>query len=299
MDLRELLSHAVEICRESRTGLDRIVTHDTAAQTRVRGDAMRLTQVLWNLLRNAVKFTPEDGTVRVSLKSVASGTAGGDAVVIEVADNGIGIAAEDIGRIFDAFDQGNRTVTRQFGGLGLGLAISKAIVELHHGTLTAASAGRDMGATFTLTLPLFKGHAVSDLVLPACQPSSAPVATSAKPAGLRILLVEDHEDTREVMRQLLQRRGHVVLVARSVATALAVLEDGEPVDLLISDLGLPDGSGLDLMKSIRARLPLRAIALSGYGMEDDHRRSREAGFQEHLVKPVNFSDLLKAIDRLR
>lgn len=299
VDVRDLLSHAVEICRESRTGPDRMITHDTAAQTRVHGDAMRLTQVLWNLLRNAVKFTPEDGTVQVNLKQGPAGRDGGNTVVIEVVDNGIGIAAEDIGRIFDAFDQGNRTVTRQFGGLGLGLAISKAIVELHHGTLTAASAGRNKGATFTLTLPVFQGHSVADLVLPACQPSSTPVVVAAKPAGLRILLVEDHEDTREVMRQLLQRRGHVVLVARSVATALAVVDDGEQVDLLISDLGLPDGSGLDLMKSIRSRLPLRAIALSGYGMEEDHRRSREAGFQEHLVKPVNFPDLLRAIDRLR
>lgn len=299
VDVRDLLNHAVEICRESRTGPDRIVTHDTATQTRVHGDAMRLTQVLWNLLRNAVKFTPEEGTVEVSLKPGPAGRDGGKTVVIEVSDNGIGIAAEDIGRIFDAFDQGNRAVTRQFGGLGLGLAISKAIVELHHGALTAASGGRNKGATFTLTLPVYQGQSVGDLVLPACQPPSVPAAPADKPAGLRILLVEDHEDTREVMRQLLQRRGHVVLVARSVATALAVLDDGDPVDLLISDLGLPDGSGLDLMKSIRARLPLRAIALSGYGMEDDHRRSREAGFHEHLVKPVSFPDLLRAIERLR
>lgn len=299
VDLRDLLNHAVEICRESRTGPDRIVTHDTATQTRVQGDAMRLTQVLWNLLRNAVKFTPEEGVVQVNLKPGQAGRDGGNTVVIEVSDNGIGIAAEDIGRIFDAFDQGNRTVTRQFGGLGLGLAISKAIVDLHHGTLTAASAGRNKGATFTLTLPVFQGQSVADLVLPVCQPSSVPSVPAVKPAGLRILLVEDHEDTREVMRQLLQRRGHTVLVARSVATALAVVEGGEAVDLLISDLGLPDGSGLDLMKSIRARLPLRAIALSGYGMEDDHRRSREAGFQEHLVKPVSFPDLLRAIERLR
>ncbi|WP_050028539.1 response regulator [Verrucomicrobium sp. BvORR034] len=299
VDLRELLSHAIEICRESRTEPDRIVTHDTATQTRVRGDAMRLTQVLWNLLRNAVKFTPEDGSVQVSLKPGPAGREGGNTMVIEVADSGIGIAAEDMDRIFNAFDQGNRAVTRQFGGLGLGLAISRAIVELHHGTLTAASAGRSKGATFTLTLPVFQGHSVADLVLPVCQPSSAPAVPAAKAAGLRILLVEDHEDTREVMRQLLQRRGHEVLVARSVATALALLDHGEPVDLLISDLGLPDGSGLDLIKSIRNRLPLRAIALSGYGMEEDHQRSREAGFQEHLVKPVNFPDLLRAIERLR
>lgn len=146
---------------------------------------------------------------------------------------------------------------------------------------------------------MFQGHSVADLVLPVCQPSSAPAVPAAKAPGLRILLVEDHEDTREVMRQLLQRRGHEVLVARSVATALALLDHGEPVDLLISDLGLPDGSGLDLIKSIRSRLPLRAIALSGYGMEEDHQRSREAGFQEHLVKPVNFPDLLRAIERLR
>lgn len=298
VDVRPLLRHALEICRDSREDDGRIHTVDTATRTTVRGDGLRLTQVLWNLLRNAVKFTPEQGGITVTLKDGAGDMDGGNSVIIEVADTGIGIIGEDLERIFDAFEQGSRAVSRQFGGLGLGLAISKAIVDQHGGTLTAASAGRDQGAKFTLALPVYQEAPVAGLVLPVCQPAPT-VADGPLPRhGLRILLVEDHADTREVMRQLLRRRGHEVTVAQGVAAAMAVVEAGASVDILISDLGLPDGNGLDLVKAVRAHQPVRAIALSGYGMEDDHQRSRDAGFEEHLVKPVNIADLMKAIERL-
>ncbi|HSJ04086.1 MAG TPA: ATP-binding protein, partial [Verrucomicrobium sp.] len=265
----------------------------------VEGDAMRLTQVLWNLLRNAVKFTHPDGSIRVRLKDGPL-HGGAPTVQVEVADSGIGIDPLDIGRIFDAFDQGNREVTRQFGGLGLGLAISKAISDLHGGTLSAFSKGRGQGAVFTLTLPVACSRPVPEMVLPVCKPAGqGQEADRAVKKGLDILLVEDHHDTCEVLSQLLTRRGHRVTVANSLESAMRVMTGGQKVDIMISDLGLPDGTGVELMEKVRALNPVRAIALSGYGMEEDIRRSKAAGFEAHLVKPVNFSDLQKAIDQLR
>jgi CheY-like chemotaxis protein len=298
-DLREVLEHAVQTscAEEIASGRRRVEIDLAAADHRLWGDASRLTQVFWNLLNNAVKFTPEGGTVTV--RSRGEGT---NRLAVEISDTGVGIDPELLPRIFDAFEQGEAGVTRRFGGLGLGLAITKAIVELHGGDIAARSDGRDHGATFVVRLPV--GPRPLHLVAPP--PAAAEGADSAEdtlPTALHILLVEDHVDTADALAELLRGRGHEVTVANSIAHALATakrLEAGDAgaVDLVISDLGLPDGTGQDLMRELVARFGLRGIALSGYGMEDDVRRSREAGFECHLTKPVNLQALESAIQQV-
>ncbi|MFL6198468.1 MAG: ATP-binding protein, partial [Thermoanaerobaculia bacterium] len=266
-----------------------------AEEHRLWADAPRLTQVFWNLLSNAVKFTPPGGqvTVRSWIETAEPGRFGTRELLVEVRDTGIGIEPEVLPRIFDAFEQTGRRITRKFGGLGLGLAVSRAIVDLHGGKLTAASEGPGRGAAFTVRLPL--GGIQEDLdetgvwfsrmrVASGLAGSPGPRTPAERP--LAILLVEDHPDTAEAMADLLRLSGHQVTVAGSVAGGLAAAEAGA-FDLLLSDLGLPDGSGQDLMRELGRRYRLKGIALSGYGMEDDIRRSHEAGFARHLTKPVN------------
>jgi CheY-like chemotaxis protein len=211
--------------------------------------------------------------------------AGVDHVRVEVIDTGAGIAPDVLPHIFDAFEQGGNDVTRTFGGLGLGLAISAALADAHGGMLTAASDGLGQGARFTLELT-----ALESLPL-------APTPTEPKPAHarrLRLLLVEDHPDTSRVMTRLLRSLDHDVHAVGDVRAALRTAEV-QQFDLVISDIGLPDGSGLELMRQLRERYQLKGIALSGYGMEDDMRRSREAGFDAHVTKPVDFDSLAAAI----
>ncbi|AGP36881.1 PAS domain S-box protein [Sorangium cellulosum] len=284
---RTVLEHAMEICADEVDAKSIRLTLDVApGEHWVSADVARLEQVVWNLLKNAVKFSYPGSQIELCCYDEAA------QVVIEVRDQGVGIEPEVLPRIFDAFEQGNADTTRHFGGLGLGLAISRAIVQLHGGTITASSPGRGAGATFRV-------------LLPAARPPAAATPTQAKAAGtaaprraLRILLVEDHEDTAEMMSELLTLTGHTVRIARSVRAALDLV-GAEAFDLLVSDLGLPDGSGTDLIASIRcAGHGLKAIALSGYGMEEDRRKTIRAGFLEHLIKPVSFRDLDAAIQRV-
>jgi CheY-like chemotaxis protein len=180
-------------------------------------------------------------------------------------------------------------VTRQFGGLGLGLAISKHLVDLHHGTLRAESRGRSFGATFTLTLDtLPEGVAKIDL------DSRAP-KRSAKP--LRILLVEDHLDTRRTLSRLLTHFGHEVFAARNKESALKILGSGK-IDVLLCEVGLPDGSGYDVVSQAKRKRQIKAIAITGFGTEEDVRRSKEAGFDSHLVKPVDLHELQTVLDQV-
>ncbi len=246
----------------------------------VHVDASRIQQVIWNLLSNAVKFTPHDGCI--GLRCYRRN----ENAIIEVSDSGIGIEPDRLERVFDAFEQGDRSITRQFGGLGLGLAIAKRLVALHDGTIHAYSAGRGEGATFRVALPV------------APSESQRPVEQRAFPAArksARILIVEDKGDTAEMTRMLLEQFGYEVEIAGDVAQALKTMES-RAFDVLLSDLGLPDGSGIDLMRSLRARGDTtRGIAMSGYGQEEDVRRSREAGFAVHLTKPVDADMLADAI----
>ena len=284
MDVRTALRRAVEVCHRDieEHRLHFKMDIDDVPHT-MRGDPARIQQVLWNLIQNAVKFTPTGGCVLVKARRQDGHS------VVEVHDSGTGIDSEAMGRIFKAFEQETRTVTRQFGGLGLGLAISKTLVEMHGGTIQVASEGKGKGSVFTVRLPLQNDA--------ACVEEAKPTAITASPQ-LRILLVEDHPDAARIMAILLRMAGHQVEHAGSVAAAKELLEKGS-YDLLLSDLGLPDGSGYDLMREIRAKgNGMPGIALSGYGTAEDIQRSREAGFAEHVVKPVRFGALQESLARV-
>ncbi len=275
VDAHLLLRNALEICQSEIDQKGLILNLQLAAErVFLEADPARLQQVFWNLIKNAVKFTPKGG--RLTLR-----TANDDQseLRVEVTDTGCGIDEQSLPKIFNAFEQGERT--RQ-GGLGLGLAISKALVETHHGRLTATSPGRGQGATFTAVFPLSEReiHQTTNGAAPA----------SAERKALRILLVEDHEDTNRSLTQLLQRRGYQVLSASTVANAVEVAA-AQDFDVLVSDIGLPDGSGVDLIQQLRLERPIFGIALTGFGMEEDIRRSHQGGFEYHLIKPVDLNRL--------
>ena len=296
-DLHQVLEHALQTIGVQLAGKRlQLVTDLRRDDLRLWADAPRLTQVFWNLLHNAVKFTPPDGAIRLCSRREPG--AGGDWAVVEVADTGIGIDAEALEQIFDAFDQGRPGTARRFGGLGLGLAISKVIVELHGGVLSAASAGKERGATFQVRLPLREIPAAARVEAPAPHRQEP-----ARPGAVHILLVEDHADTAEALADLLGGLGYRVTTAGSVAAGLAAAAEtqdrpGGRIDLVVSDLGLPDGSGLDLMRELSRRYGLRGISLSGYGMEEDVRSSREAGFERHVTKPTSIQSLQDALHQL-
>jgi PAS domain S-box-containing protein len=285
VDVNDAVGQACATCRqfifEKAIGLQCNLP-DVSPQ--VKADPARLQQVLWNLLRNAAKFTPERGKIHVSVSTID-----GERVRIEVRDTGIGIAPDVLPRIFDAFEQGDKSITRQFGGMGLGLAISKALTEMHHGTIRAESGGRDMGSTFTLELPIVSSPSESRAA-PAKQ-------ERGKEEGLRVLVVDDHADTTYVLSRLLGMYGHKVRTAGSAAAALD-LAGREEFDVIVSDIGLPDATGYELMQQIMSRYPMKGIAMSGYGLEEDVRKSRQAGFSDHVVKPANIDQLEGAIRRV-
>jgi CheY-like chemotaxis protein len=249
----------------------------------VWADPVRIQQVLWNLINNAVKFTNNEG--RITVRSFNEGKQ----LVFEIVDTGIGIEPEEQSRIFKAFEQGEPSITRQFGGLGLGLTISKTLLDLHGGTISVQSEGRNLGASFRVTL---------DVV-------DAPVAVSTKATGgeaetsrgLHVLIVDDHADTRRILSRLLSKYGHEVATVDSAQGALKLLDAGR-FEALISDIGLPDSSGYELVRQAKQRQPLKGIALSGFGAEEDVRLSIEAGFDYHLTKPVNFQDLRSLLQKI-
>ncbi len=288
LDMHGLVESVVAICGEDLQAKQHRLRIDLGAQrTTVSGDSARLQQVLWNVLKNAIKFTPADGEIHIRTSDVAG------ALRIEVVDNGRGIEAGAIERIFRAFDQGQPHLAAHYGGLGLGLSIARMFIDLHRGKIFAASAGLGHGATITIELPVIDPPAPSAAALAQPRPS-APAGGSN--TG-RILLVDDHVDTLQTMAKLLRRRGYEVVTAGSGAEAMTAAH-GAAFDLLISDLGLPDCSGLQLVQRVRSVQPLPAIALSGYGMEQDVAESKQAGFQRHLTKPVDFEELARAIQGL-
>ncbi|MCA1685187.1 MAG: response regulator, partial [Planctomycetia bacterium] len=263
-DAHTLVREALEICREEIAAADLRLTLDLSApRHHVEGDPARLQQVLWNLIKNAAKFTPPGGSIAV--RSRGAGPEG-SLLVIEVTDSGVGIAPEALPRIFNAFEQADAAVTKQFGGLGLGLAISRSLADAHGGRLTASSPGPGRGSTFTLTLPAAEA--------PAAPRPGAP--TPGRPADalppLRFLLVEDNPDSRRILARLLRGKGHRVTTAAGVNAAIDAAAADGPFDMVISDLGLPDGSGLDVMRHLLTRGPVKGIAVSGFGREDDVRR---------------------------
>ena len=292
VDAHALLRHAVRTCQKEDLERKRLTLESKleAGDHVIRVDPARFQQVLWNLLNNAVKFTPEGGKITLHTWDEPGGRLG-----VEVIDTGIGIHPSVLPRVFDAFQQGEDEVTRHFGGLGLGLAICKALITAMGGEIHAASDGPGKGASFRMVFPTCAPAEDS--------PAAAPAAGRNGGAGrgakrqLRILLVEDHVDTSRAMERLLSRIGHQVRTAGTVRAAVDAVRTG-PVDLVISDLGLPDGSGHDLMRTLRGLCPVRGIALSGYGTDDDVRRSHDAGFDTHLTKPTDFQNLVATIEKL-
>jgi len=255
----------------------------TAAEHHVLADPTRLQQVFWNVIKNAVKFTPRGGRIRVTTLNENQGR-----ITVQVSDSGVGMERAVLRNIFNAFEQADGA-THRFGGLGLGLAITKALVEMHSGSIRAESAGIGRGATFVIEFATVAAPRRAGTV-PLHE-----VQTVTRD-GLHLLLVEDHDSTRDVLARILERSGHRVHVASTGAEARGIAA-AQRVDLVISDIGLPDESGLDLMEALRAAHDLRGIALSGYGMEEDIRRATAAGFSAHLVKPVNFERLRELLDQ--
>ena len=260
----------------------------------VRADPGRLQQVLWNLLANAVKFTPSGGSVQVLL-----GRDGFDAVV-RVIDSGIGIAPDFLPYVFDRFRQQDASISRQHGGLGLGLSIAKQLVELHGGTIAVDSAGAHTGTTFTVRLPL--AHQPAAVVpVPETRPA-APAAPSdlADLSGVRVLVVDDAPDTLDVLEQILSYSGAATMTAPGAGAALALLEQQVP-DVIVSDVGMPEVDGFELMRRIRRRAAtadIPAIALTAFTRQDDRDKALQAGFTDYLAKPVEPAALAAAILRL-
>lgn len=256
------------------------------ADAGVFGDPTRLVQVFVNLLTNAGKYTPDNG--RISLETITEG----DAATVVIRDNGVGIDAETMPRLFRIFEQGDGSLDRSRGGLGIGLALVRNLVGLHEGTVRAFSGGLGQGSTFTVTLPLRSAIAGTIETRTPASPSSAPADTRQQ--QVRVLLVDDNQDALDTMAEVLRLDGIEVAVAAGPSEALEVAALFDPEVALI-DIGLPGMHGFDLGKELARRAglkPLRLISLSGYGLPRDYRDSIAAGFEQHLVKPVDFDQLL-------
>jgi PAS domain S-box-containing protein len=249
----------------------------------IHTDVARLQQVLWNILRNAIKFTENRGTVTITTANDGRGN-----IDIIIKDTGIGMTPETLSRLFLPFEQADRSRTGRYGGLGLGMAISNALIELLEGKLTAESEGLGRGSTFTVSFPTVK---------PAAAPSEPARISRPGPGKVKLLLVEDHADTARALVRLLESRGYEVSSVGSVASASQAIERNE-FDLFLCDLGLPDGTGFDLIERLRQKRDTPAVALTGFGMQQDVERAQHAGFDAHLTKPVNLQKLEATIWKL-
>lgn len=254
-----------------------------AGRHHVHTDAARLQQVIWNILRNAIKFTDNGGNITISTTNDST-----DNIDIAIADDGIGMTPETIAKLFVPFEQADPSRNRRYGGLGLGMAISNALVELLDGKLQATSLGLGKGSTFTVTFPTCD---------PARKAVDAPDTPSVTRDKVRLLLLEDHPDTARALSRLLENRGYRTQTAPTVAAALEAVDQSE-FDLLVCDLGLPDGTGMEFIEKVREQRKTPAIALTGFGMQQDVDRARQAGFDAHLTKPVSMQKLEATIWQL-
>ncbi|HKP12765.1 MAG TPA: response regulator [Blastocatellia bacterium] len=266
----------------------------------VRGDPTRLQQVVWNLLSNAVKFTPNGGAISISL------TRQGECARVVVSDNGCGISKEFLPFVFDRFSQAERHMTRKHGGLGLGLAIVRHLVEMHGGIIHVESAGEGEGATFTVDLPLMNGYAEAVRAAALHEESGPAEAAEADPLralqDLRILLVDDDPDTLQMLTIALEHAGGEVRACASASEALAVLGEWR-ADLMVSDIGMPNEDGYALIRKVRSLDPgmggaIPAIALTAFAGAADRARALSEGFQKHVSKPVEPFDLIRVIAKL-
>jgi PAS domain S-box-containing protein len=283
-DAHTIIANALETAHSAIAAKELTVTAELeATQSHILADCIRLQQVFWNLINNAVKFTPQAGQITIHTSNDNRGR-----FLFEITDTGIGIEPQRLASLFQPFEQADPSVTRQFGGLGLGLAISKRLVDLHHGKIEAESRGRSFGATFKVTLDaLPQGSAATGL-------NHRVNGKTSKP--LHILLVEDHQDTRRTLSRLLTHFGHNVLTADNVEGAIKIIASNN-IDAVLCDIGLPDGSGYEVAAQARVNGHIKTIALTGFGTEQDVQRSKEAGFDFHLVKPINFQELKTALEQ--
>lgn len=312
VDLHQALRRAAEICREETfvAGLDVCLVLE-AREYHVYADHARIMQIAWNLVRNAAKFTRAGGRLIVRTSNEPGPEPGDAVLVVEFADTGIGIAPELLPRIFEAFEQGYDDLRGRSRGLGLGLAICRSLAEAMDGRLTATSPGPGLGSTFRLEIATVAAPSAATVPVPAATPASvaasgrsrdesahSQASRSCPRSGLRILLVEDNEDTLRFLATVLRRRGHEVVTAGTLAEARAALgSPGRTFDLLLSDIELPDGTGLELIRGLRDRGGIPGIAMSGFGAEEDQQLSRSAGFLERLIKPIDPARLEAAIQR--
>ena len=285
-----LLTNAVDAVAHAAAAKRLTVTTVVDAPAAVvYGDGPRLQQVFWNLLANAVKFTPEEGRVEARLRT------DGATVVIEVIDSGVGIDAGFLPLVFDRFRQADASTTRMFSGLGLGLAIVRHLVELHGGSVLARSGGRNQGATFAVSLPAHAAHSAAGGPAPA----DAPLARPADLRHLHVLVVDDEPDSRALVTAVLRTAGAVVAEAASADDALAALERYR-CDLLVADIGMPDRDGYSLINAVRA-LPdptgkVPAVAVTAYARAQDRARALDAGFGGVVTKPFDPPALLLTVD---
>ena len=259
------------------------------------GDKDRLQQIVWNLLTNAIKFTPKEGRVHVMIKRVNS------YVEICVTDSGRGISEEFLGQVFDRFRQADAGTTRRSGGLGLGLSIVKHLTELHGGNVRVASDGLDQGATFIISLPLQTvRHEPEELIDDERHASPDEAAKKPDLTGIRVLVVDDEEDSIEIVGRILERKGAAVRTARSMVKALEEFTRFSP-QVLITDIGLPEHDGYELLARLR-ELPggrsVPAVALTAMARNEDRIRALRAGFHLHIVKPVDFTELVAVVQNL-
>jgi CheY-like chemotaxis protein len=279
LQLADVVARAIEIASPAIEDRRHTLQLDIAGGLEVEGDPARLAQVFANLLNNAAKYTDPPGTIRVAAARAAGG------IELQVADTGRGISPDMLPRVFDLFVQERQDLGRAQGGLGIGLAIVRSLVQAHGGTVQATSAGKGRGSTFTVTLPA----ATSAPPRPAADPVTASGAT----AGSRILLVDDNQDAAALLAESLRELGHDVLVAHDGPSALAAVSDYH-ADVALLDLGLPVMDGFELADRLRAEPRLRGvtlIALTGYAQEVDRRRTAASGFDLHLAKPIDVHQL--------
>lgn len=299
IDLAPIINAAVDSIRPAAEAknIQLEVQLDPAADP-ISGDADRLQQIVWNLLTNAIKFTPKGGRIQVMTQALDA------QVEITVKDSGAGISEEFLPFVFDRFRQADASTTRVHGGLGLGLSIVRQLVELHGGTVRVSSEGENKGATFTIALPLrnLTPQDQPEKVLPTVASDRMSFDSMPSLDGLKILVVDDEEDTRELIREVLQECGSEVITARSAAEALLSISTNQP-NILISDLGMPDEDGYSLISKVRS-LPadeggqIPAAALTAYARAEDRLRVLAAGFQFHLPKPIDSAELVTIVANL-
>lgn len=285
VDAHSVIREALDIAREDIAGKWlNISTAFDAKEHHIWADRIRIEQVFWNLISNAVKFTPSEGRIEIRTSNDER-----NHFQFEITDTGIGIEAGRQPSLFKPFERADASVTRQFGGLGLGLAISKHLIDLHDGMIKVHSRGRSYGTTFKVMLDVMANHVGE---------SGVQTRIPHRPTkSLRILLVEDHGDTRRTLQRLLSHFGHEISTAETTESALKIVQS-QDFDVVLSDIGLPDGSGYEVISRAKQRQSLKGVALTGFGTDEDIRRGKEAGFDFHLVKPVDFHELRSVLDQV-